>query len=373
MPSFDLVVSTKVKHTPRVQQVSGLFDVPLSEKLSDSWKGELPLDERDWSIGLIVGPSGSGKSQIARHLWGDKVDTVFDWGDGALVDAFGKEHSITKISEALGYVGLNSIPSWLKPYYVLSMGEQFRATCARALLESGDLIVMDEFTSVIDRTVAKATSHAMQKIIRKSGKRLIAIGCHYDVEPWLNPDWVFEPATCEFKWRRLRPRPEIKIEIKRVEYKMWQNFSKYHYMSAALNRSAKLFCGFIDQRPAVIGCILPRPVSRGKNKGTALYGVSRLVTHPDFQGVGVGMQFITTIGALYSASGRRFRMYPAHKALINAFRRSSKWEPVTDSGNRRSIASTKKSMGGRRNSVFEYVGKPFNNKTVAREIIKEKI
>jgi ABC-type ATPase with predicted acetyltransferase domain len=50
---------------------------------------------------------------------------------------------------------LNSVPSWYKPYQVLSNGEKFRADLARKLKSN---TVIDEFTSVVDRTVAKAAS-----------------------------------------------------------------------------------------------------------------------------------------------------------------------------------------------------------------------
>ena len=59
---------------------------------------------------------------------------------------------------------------WLRPFHVLSNGEQFRATIARALAESAkgrELVVIDEFTSVVDRTVAQIGSAAIAKTIRR--------------------------------------------------------------------------------------------------------------------------------------------------------------------------------------------------------------
>jgi len=55
--------------------------------------------------------------------------------------------------QKLSAVGLNSVPSWCRPYHVLSNGEQFRARMA-AMLNSDTSF--DEFTSVVDRTIAKS-------------------------------------------------------------------------------------------------------------------------------------------------------------------------------------------------------------------------
>ena len=46
----------------RVQQVAGMFDVPLAEKATERFEVDVPGDDEEWQIGLIVGPSGSGKS-----------------------------------------------------------------------------------------------------------------------------------------------------------------------------------------------------------------------------------------------------------------------------------------------------------------------
>src|SRR5581483_10418874 len=105
-------------------------------------------------------------------------------------------------------------------YHVLSGGERFRCDLARALsVRSGSslfnprpigpgvqvenapgpmglglndsqpraVVAYDEFTSVVDRTVAQIGSAAIAKGIR-SGRiacRFVAITCHYDVAEWL--------------------------------------------------------------------------------------------------------------------------------------------------------------------------------------------
>ena len=88
-------------------------------------------------------------------------------------------------------VGFGSVPSWMKPYSVLSNGEKMRVDLARALLER-DFVVFDEFTSVVDRQVAQTASIAVSKAIRRTQKKFIAVTCHSDIIEWIQPDWIFD-------------------------------------------------------------------------------------------------------------------------------------------------------------------------------------
>jgi len=56
VPRFNLVVECDVKRSARAQQLEGIFDVPAKEKLRHSWKVNLPIEDFDWKVGLIVGP-----------------------------------------------------------------------------------------------------------------------------------------------------------------------------------------------------------------------------------------------------------------------------------------------------------------------------
>ena len=169
-------LSCPVHDSFRVQQLAGMFDVPIAERLTESFDVELPSDDEDWSIGLIVGPSGSGKSSIARQAFADALYTGSNWpADRAVIDGFG-ELPVRKATELLTAVGLSSPPSWIKPYHVLSNGERFRCDLAKSLAigyQSSDtsLVAFDEFTSVVDRNVAKVCSAAVARSIRQAARR----------------------------------------------------------------------------------------------------------------------------------------------------------------------------------------------------------
>ena len=142
-----------------------------------------------WNIGLIVGNSGSGKTSIAKKCFGQMRQ--LEWDDRPIIDNFDSKISMNEITEALGLVGFNSVPYWLKSFNVLSNGEKSRVELARLCTEN-NLVVFDEFTSLVDRDVAKSMANSVQKLFRKLSKKLVAVTCHKDIKEWLMPDWVYD-------------------------------------------------------------------------------------------------------------------------------------------------------------------------------------
>ena len=164
------------------------FDVK-AEHSTEEFHGEIKFPD-NWQIGIIVGGSGTGKSTIGRELFGDLINDDFEYKAKSVIDDMpGKD--IQEIQKMFYAVGFGSVPSWLKPYHVLSNGEKMRVDLARKMLSS-DFVVFDEFTSVVDRQVAKVMSIAISKAIKRyPNKKFVAIGCHFDVIEFLQPDWIF--------------------------------------------------------------------------------------------------------------------------------------------------------------------------------------
>jgi len=137
VPRVDVTVQCPIHDSFRVRQVAGMFDVPIAKRAADRFCVEIPEMDDAWRIGLIVGPSGSGKSTLARRLFGPRLVRGHDWPrDRAVIDGFG-DRPIKEITGLLTAVGFGSPPSWIKPYHVLSTGEQFRCDLARAMSEGG--------------------------------------------------------------------------------------------------------------------------------------------------------------------------------------------------------------------------------------------
>ncbi len=365
MSAIDVVIESTPSRSIRARQIEAMFDVPMQTTQRLEWKGDAPINERPWNVGLIVGPSGCGKSTIAKHLFGDAMAQRFTWNGASVIDDFPSNVGIDNISAICQAVGFNTIPAWLRPFNVLSNGEQFRVSLARTLIESGNLAVVDEFTSVVDRQVAKIASHAVQKYVRKQQTQFVAVSCHYDIIEWLQPDWVLEPATMQFQWRAVQRRPTLNATLCRVPYAFWQLFAPYHYLTSSLNRSAACYCLFVEGQPAAFGGMLYRP----HPKVTNVYGLSRLVTLPDYQGLGLAFVLTDALAMAFKALGQRFHTYPAHPALIRSFDRSLKWRMEKRPGVWSARSTTSFSEGGRPCAVFEYVGAPMNDKTEAQRLL----
>lgn len=197
MPGFDIVKHIEPKATFRTQSVIGAFDIDVSH-IDEHFKGAIDIDGKDWNIGLIVGGSGTGKTTIAREVFGDYIFDGFDAGNGAVIDAMPKEASIKDIEKAFTNVGFASPPSWLKPYGVLSNGEKMRVQLAYCLLSGKQPVCFDEFTSVVNREVAKTSSVAIAKAVRRAGKQFVAVSCHDDIVDWLEPDWIYNTDEQRF-------------------------------------------------------------------------------------------------------------------------------------------------------------------------------
>ena len=167
MPKINFEKTSEIQRTARVAQLEGLFDIAPNPKSVVSFNADIPIEDFDWNVGVIVGPSGSGKTSIANQLFGDRFNPEWIWNQNkSIVDSFPKSMSIKEITGLLSSVGFSSPPNWLRPHHVLSNGEQFRVNIARGLAESPDLLVVDEFTSVVDRTVAQIGSAAIAKAVR---------------------------------------------------------------------------------------------------------------------------------------------------------------------------------------------------------------
>lgn len=195
MQSFDIIRKSDVDKTFRVAKIMSDFDIDTSHA-KEHFKGSLNLPEH-WNIGVIVGGSGTGKTTIAKELFGKNGFDVFEYNAKSVVDDMPKNKTVDEITKMFYSVGFGSVPSWLKPYNVLSNGEKMRVDLARAMLEK-DFIVFDEFTSVVDRQVAQTASIAINKAVKRLNKQFVAVSCHYDILEWLEPDWIFD--TNEMKY-----------------------------------------------------------------------------------------------------------------------------------------------------------------------------
>jgi ABC-type lipoprotein export system ATPase subunit len=349
-------LKTKIHHDQFTEVVNKMFDVTKEEYSIVQIENNISPPE-DWNIGLIFGESGSGKTTLLK-TFGEP--TQITWTDKAIISDLGAA-TPEEASEVLSAVGLSTIPSWMRPYSCLSNGEKFRADLAKAIINSDDLVLIDEFTSVVDRNVAKAASNAIQKYVRRKNKRVILSSCHSDIIPWLQPDWLYNPneAQTHVLPRGSLRRPEIELKIFRAKYDAWNLFSRHHYLDNNLNRSARLYMATWNDNPVAIVAILALPHAKLKKAWRG----SRLVVLPDYQGLNIGTKLSDYFGSLVVAQGGRYFSRTIHPAMIAYRLKGTDWRiafkgKVSPGGKTSKKHGTNWKVDTRECYSFEYIGPP---------------
>lgn len=288
-----ITLTSNVEKDLITEKISKIFDYEWDG--CNEEKIIVPTFPKDFQIGLIVGSSGSGKSTLLKQF-GD--EEKIEWDNSKCVASHFE--TFEECSQKFGAVGLNSIPTWLKPYRVLSNGEKFRVDMARRLKDNA---VIDEFTSVVNREVAISCSCSISKYIKNNGLRnIVFCSCHDDIIPFLRPDWIYDTDTHELIVGRLPQRPKIEIKFRRCSTKMWSQFKKYHYLSGEINKSATCYVGEYNDIPIVFIALISQ---MGKDVKHA-WREHRVVVLPDYQGMGIGNKTSEMFAQAYIEKGCQY-------------------------------------------------------------------
>jgi ABC-type lipoprotein export system ATPase subunit/GNAT superfamily N-acetyltransferase len=333
MNSIEL--TSKINNDKYTEYVYDVYDIQNREETSVSIPMNLEgIHLFDWNIGVILGSSGSGKTTILKNL-GELRQPKFDYYKPLISNFYWIEEP-KNVARVLTSVGLSSVPTWLRPFHTLSNGEQYRAILAYLIssAKDGEVILVDEYTSVVGRDVAKAMSFALQKYIRRENKRIIFASCHYDILEWLMPDWTYSPqkggALERGEWLR-QGRPNIELQVSRVESDTWNIFKKHHYLTELNNKAYAHFLFCWDDKPVGINVISPLPSGSLKHA----FRESRIVVLPDYQGMGIGHSISEFTASIYRSVGRRYFTKTVHPALGEKRNSCDKWRGTPDNGRER--------------------------------------
>ena len=345
-------VSSPAFTSYRAARVRSLFNVSEDQGSSHTISIDAPLEQKEWKIGLVVGASGTGKTTLGELLFGGgRLHQGFDWShDTPIIDEVGKGEDFNSVTAALASVGLGSVPSWLRPYHVLSMGEKFRAEMARVIIEQPDQIVIDEFTSVVDRQIAQIGASAFSKAWRRTKGQVILLSCHYDIIDWLCPDWIIDTNEWKFDWRSLRQRPEIPLDIYETSATAaWKFFKPHHYLDLPLPIAATYYIAEYQGLPVA-------HLAVATTAGLKSARFTRLVVLPEWQGAGVGVKFLEFIAQRWLGGENRYSkkmtgvIHTSHPALVYVLNKSPRWVLVSQQmggGDRgKSMRSLNKSFKG---------------------------
>lgn len=277
----------------RAIRAANSLDIDPEKKSAHIFEVSADL-EGAYNVGLIVGASGSGKTTLAKSIFGDGCFRTYLDPAKAVIDQFPGIMTYDDCAARLNGVGLTAVPCWIKPSGTLSNGQKARAEAALALASSDPTIVLDEWTSVVDRTVAKVMSHCVQKHARRTNRRVVLVACHYDIVEWLDPDWIIDCNSQTFIDRRglRRERTEkLQFEIREVTRSTWASFSKYHYLSEKVPGGQNYFYGLFQGKNQIgFQCFSNYiPIRPGS---VPIYHSNRTVVHPDYAGMGLGLKMI---------------------------------------------------------------------------------
>ena len=167
-------ISITVEPDDFTAKVAQAFDLEFDGTITTEIPDFEPPETGSYNIGMIVGSSGSGKSQILRNHFSEEVsksEKPHTWNpQKAIVSHFNTPETAI---EKLFACGVASVPTLCKPHHVLSNGEKYRA-----------MIVLSS--------------------------------CHKDIIEWIEPDWVFDCDSGQ-RFENTDPRTSMrrvaKIEI----------------------------------------------------------------------------------------------------------------------------------------------------------------
>lgn len=298
MQTYKLTLKSDVFKTFRCQKAANALDIDVEAKSIHDFSVTADLTS-PFNVGLIVGASGSGKTTFAKHVFGDDCFKTLLIGDKPVIDQLPEDWDYETCAKVLGGVGLTSVPCWIRPAHTLSNGQRARAEIALQIAYAGDEIVaIDEWTSVVDRTVAKVMSHCINKFARRQDKRIVLCSCHYDVIEWLDPDWVIDCNKQVFIDRRRLRRGErirqetLTFDIREVGRETWPYFSKYHYLNKNLPGGHVYFFGlFVGDDQIGFQCFANYVPHRNKGQRMKMHS-NRVVIHPDYAGFGLSIKLI---------------------------------------------------------------------------------
>lgn len=314
----------------RAARVKSLFNCDSGANFS--LDADLQMDDSEWKVGVIVGPSGSGKTSVGKVLWPGVgiYDGDAGWPDDApIVDAISPGGGFDDVTGALAAVGLGSVPAWLRPYRALSNGEKFRAGLARVIAGCPERIIIDEFTSVVDRQIAKVGAGAFSKSWKRGAGQAVLLSCHYDILDWVEPDWVYDTASGKFERGALWRRPKFDLEVFKTDGSYWPMFEPHHYLKLPRMVAATYFVGFVSGEAVCHVAVSP---------GLEIGGMRacRMVVMPEWQGAGVGMRFLNEVCRLQFTEANKFHkrvkavyFHTSHPGLCAALRRDKKWVQVS--------------------------------------------
>ena len=365
--TVDVILQSEIFNNFRCQVAANSLDIDVKKKSIHHLHIENINIPEKWNIGLIYGNSGSGKTTLIKHLFGEKIFETILNEEIPIINQLPEELNYDDCAKMLNGIGLNSVPCWLRPVKTLSNGQKARAEAVLLMCQNKEIVFIDEWTSVVDRTVAKAMSICLAKYAKKNNKKIILCSCHFDILEWLSPDWMIDCNKQKFELPQsdtffFTEREKLKFDIREIGRESWRYFSKYHYLSDKLPGGQLYLYGlFYNNNQIGFQCFANyTPYKKGTKK---IFHANRTVIHPDYNGLGLGILLINETSKLLLEKYdyrimAKYSSIPLFKAMI----KQTKWKFLGENrlmGKMKTGGNMERQSGFREKGVktfnFEYV------------------
>lgn len=324
----------------------GLSEEGWMESLSNL---DIPKD----GVILITGASGVGKSlllkDISRHFSNiRKIPNDID-----------KEKSIAEIisygdaGEVIRYLskfGLGEPRILIGPFSHLSDGQKERFLIALALLQGVGPLILDEFTTRLDRRTALIVAMNLGKILRSNKQSAFIASCHDDIVDFLNPD-IHIKLCSNGKHRIVNKKPKstnilksLEIKIKKGSIDDYKKLSRYHYENDNPN-DIDMLAPLVDHvvtaysKGELVGvnlCIRPWPKAfdifpEFSEINKYVLQSFRVIVHPQYRGIGLtkALDVIPNANTKILLSWSAFSSYYSFPILASYQRLNSPFETMS--------------------------------------------
>jgi ABC-type ATPase with predicted acetyltransferase domain len=194
----NISLQSEISKSFRCKMACDSLDIDISKKSVHNLNIDKINIPNEWNVGVVYGASGSGKTSMIIELFGKEIFLSSIDPDKPIIDQFPEEYTYEECARILNGIGLTSVVCWVRPVKTLSNGQRARAEAALLMCSDKDIVFIDEWTSVVDRTVAKAMSHCVQKFAKRNNKKIVLLSCHADIIEWVMPDWLIDCNKQEF-------------------------------------------------------------------------------------------------------------------------------------------------------------------------------
>ncbi len=275
-------------------------------------------------IVYVTGDSGSGKSVLLRALEKDiargmrlnsiNIADVEPELDKPLIETVGE--TVEEGMELLAKVGLGDAFLFLRSYEQLSDGQKYRYRIAKMMESKAQFWIFDEFAAMLDRDTAKIVSFNLQKLARSESVCVLAATTHTDLAADLRPSVRIhkrfgKEITVNYHLNKPAEGCSLAKEM-RVEEgttEDWLELAGFHYRSHKIAAPRKIFClkrgdelcgviVYCYAPPASFGrrLVMPRMSMQELNKKLSV--ISRVVVHPKYRTLGLGVKLVRDTLAL---------------------------------------------------------------------------